>query len=302
MEQRPTALAGWLFFLELLFLSVFYFFGERMLAGYSSAAPLYAIAITETAAFIGTALLLPLITGQKLVNPRRKPPSVVYVPLIVYGSVAAGIIVYLVNSALAFFTKTEFSGLTSLYPALGAKIGEFPGIALLLLVLLPSVCEEFALRGRIYPLLEERGTAAAVFVSAVAMPLLYVYPGAATAMLLTGAAAALMAHYSRSLIGAMAVQLACRFTLWLGDRINASPALSESLMAVNLGALVLLCLFLFLFMGSIEGLLKDKLVIRAKKGGDSAAADLWGAMYNPGFLLFILLYIARLVIFFMRRL
>lgn len=300
MELKKSAWAGWLLFLALLFLSVFYLFGTKILMGYTSSAPFYSIAITEIVAFTGTAFLLPAITQVKLPSKRKLLPSPVYVPLIVYGSVSTGIIVYIVNCLLAAFTGTKFAGLASIYPMVSWGVTQFPGAAFFLLVLIPSVCEEAVLRGRIFPLLEENGLACAVFMSAVCMPLLYVYPGAGTAVLLMGASAALMTFYTDSIIGAMAVHFCCRLALWLGDIINQSASLSDNIRSVNCIAAAILFIFLFLTLKAVEDLLTDKMILKADPGPDNAAANLWNSMYSLGFLLFILLYIARLVIYFMQ--
>lgn len=59
-------------------------------------------------------------------------------------------------------------------------------IVIMTLVVIPAFVQEVMLRGTLLPLFETQGTAAALVLSTICMPMLYVYPSAAPLTLVIG--------------------------------------------------------------------------------------------------------------------
>ena len=177
-----------------------------------------------------------------------------------------------------------------------------PILVFFALVLLPAVLEEILLRGTVYPLCEREGTAAAVFFSALIMPLLYVYPQASMTGLLIGTVSAVMSYMCDSLCAAMAVHFACRAALWLGDLMTANQNFMNY-------AGIFVCILLFFFficvyrsLRNYEGLMRDELLCPAKRGASDATVNLRRLFFSVGFGLFVVVFVIRFISMVLRYL
>ena len=78
MGLKPTSLAGWCLFVLLLFLSAFYVVSGHLLSMPGAWGPRFSIALTESVAFFGGAVLLRFLAKDRKLNRRLRPVSRVY--------------------------------------------------------------------------------------------------------------------------------------------------------------------------------------------------------------------------------
>ncbi len=119
------------------------------------------------------------------------------------------------------------------------------GLVIATLVVIPALVQEVFLRGALFSLFEKQGTAAALVLSTISMPMLYVYPSAAPLVLVIGFLCALETYYTNSVWPAVLTHLLCRLALYGGDLLYASDALAGRMVIVVAVAVVLFLLFLF---------------------------------------------------------
>lgn len=93
----------------------------------------------------------------------------------------------------------------------------------------------------------------------------------------------------------MFTHLLCRLALYGGDLLYASEALAGRTAVVATAAVVLFLLFLFSLLRGTEGLLRDGLLERFQRGPERTSENIWNSLKTLGFLLFLILYITRLV-------
>lgn len=296
MDMKPSGLAGWLVLVPMLFLSVFYFLISSFLSENAGAAAVLCTGICILIAFGGTKLAVGLSTTlSRAVRPVPYTVSRVFRPFVAWISIASALLCVLLNILLSVFSRAPFWGLSGLYPMLTESIASHRFLTFLMLVLIPSVFEELLLRGTVFPVCGSEGTAAAVFFSALTMPMLFVYPQAVMTGLVIGLMCALVCHMTQSLAAAVWVHFACRFALWLCDIAAAGAGF------MRFGGIwSALTLFIFLLcayrtLRSFEGLLKDDLVAPVVRGSSDAAVNLKNLMLCPGFILFAVLFFIRLI-------
>lgn len=296
MDRKLSSYAGWLVFIPMLFMSVFYLLADGFLREDTGAGGIVCVAVCIFAAFFGTKLAANLYRPlRSAVRPRPFRAARVYIPFIVWVSLSCALFAVFLNILTSVFAGTSFWGLTGFYPMLAENMTGHPAAAFFLLVLMPAVLEEFVLRGMLYPLCEREGTAAAVFFCALVMPLFYVYPQAAMAGLVIGTVGAVMSYMTDSLFAAIAVHFACRSALWLGDIAAASKGFMEY-------AGIFVCILLFFFficiyqsLKNYEGLMRDELLHPAKPGAADAMRNLRNLFATVGFGLFAATFIVRFI-------
>lgn len=295
MGLKPTSLAGWCLFVLLLFLSAFYVVSGHLLSMPGAWGPRFSIALTESVAFFGGAVLLRFLAKDRKLNRRLRPVSRVYTSFALLTAVTAALGLFLLNVGLAHIVREPYRGLDALYPMLSRTVDVPAGLVIATLVVIPALVQEVFLRGALFSLFEKQGTAAALVLSTISMPMLYVYPSAAPLVLVIGFLCALETYYTNSVWPAVLTHLLCRLALYGGDLLYASDALAGRTVIVVAVAVVLFLLFLFSLLRSCEGLLRDGLLEHFQKGPERTAENLWASFRTLGFLLFLLLYITRLV-------
>ncbi len=294
MGLKRSHLAGWCLFVLLVFLSAFYFLSAHLLTMPAAWGARISVALVEGTAFLGAAVALHFAAKGSGLRRRLRLPSRVYLSFILLLSLTAALGAALLQMGLARLLHLSYRGLGALYPMLVRTTDvPFP-LVFLTLILIPALAEELLLRGALFPLFEEEGTAVAVAFSAVCMPLLYVYPSAALPSLLIGLVCALETYYTGSVWPAALTHLLCRLALYGSDLLAArTEARPEIVVTV---AVVLFLLSLFSFLRSCEGLLRDGLLEHFQKGPAGAMDSTLGIVRTPGFLLFLLLYLVRLTL------
>ena len=295
MGLKPTSLAGWCLFVLLLFLSAFYVVSGHLLSMPGTWGPRFSIALTESVAFFGGAVLLRVLTKDRKLNRRLRPASHVYMSFTLLTGITAALGLFLFNVGLAHIVHEPYRGLDAFYPMLSRTVDVPTGIVVVTLVVIPALVQEVFLRGTLFSLFEKQGTATALVMSTVCMPMLYVYPSAAPLVLVIGFLCALETYYTNSIWPAVFTHMLCRLTLYGGDLLYASEAFAGRTVIVVAVAIVLFLLFLFSLLRSCEGLLRDGLLEHFQKGPERTAENLWTSFKTLGFLLFLLLYITRLV-------
>ena len=295
MGLKPTSLAGWSLFLLLLFLSSFYVLSGHLLGMPAAWGPRFSIALEESVAFFGGAILLRVLTKDRRLNRRLRPPSRVYFSFTVLVGITVALGIFLLNVGLAHVLREPYRGIDALYPMLSRTADVPHWIVIMTLVVIPAFVQEVMLRGTLLPLFETQGTAAALVLSTICMPMLYVYPSAAPLTLVIGFFCALETYYTNSVWPAVFTHLLCRLALYGGDLLYASEALAGRTAVVATAAVVLFLLFLFSLLRGTEGLLRDGLLERFQRGPERTSENIWNSLKTLGFLLFLILYITRLV-------
>ncbi len=295
MGLKPTSLAGWCLFVLLLFLSAFYVVSGHLLSMPGAWGPRFSIALMEGVAFFGGAVLLRSLTGDRLLTRRLRPASRVYTSFTFLTGITAALGIFLLNVGISSIIREPYRGLDSLYPMLSRTVEVPVWIVILTLVVIPAMAQEVLLRGALFSLYEKQGTAAAVVLSTVSMPMLYVYPSAAPLTLVVGFLCSLETYYTGSVWPTVWTHLLCRLALYGGDLLYASEWFAGRTAIVLAVAVVLFLLFLFSLLRSCEGLLRDGLLEHFQKGPERTSENLWKSFQTLGFLLFLLLYITRLV-------
>lgn len=297
MDRKLTGYAGWLVFIPMLFLSVFYLLTTGFLTEDTTGiGSILCVGISVLIAFGGTRLCANFfrpMRGEVKLRPFRT--SRVYTQFVLWVSLATALGVVFINLLISIFSSAPFWGLGGLYPMLAENIAVHPFWGLILLAILPAVVEELLLRGLVFPICETESTAAAVFYSALIMPLLYVYPQAAMGGLVIGAVCAILAYMTDSLWAAVSVHLCCRVALWLCDL----AVRNEKVMAWS-GIVVCILLFLFFIciyrvLRTYEGLMRDELIHPAKVGEPDAMLNLRNLFVTVGFGLFVLTALIRFI-------
>ncbi len=296
MDKKLSSYAGWLVYIPMLFMSVFYLLTSGFLQEGGGTGAIICVAVCIFVAFFGTKLAANFYRPLRA-QVRKRPfwAARVYIPFIVWVSLSCALFVVFLNILTSIFAGTPFWGLTGFYPMLMENVTAHPAASFFLLVLMPAVLEEVLLRGTVYPLCEREGTAAAVFFSALVMPLMYVYPQAAMAGLVIGGVGAVAGYMTDALCAAVAVHLACRTALWIGDFAAASEVFMEY-------AGIFVCILLFSFficvyqsLRNYEGLLRDELLHPAKPGAADATVNLRHLFLTAGFGLFAATFIIRFI-------
>ena len=295
MGLKPSALAGWSLFVLLLFLSAFYQLTGHLLALPGAWGARVLVALSELIAYIGAAVLLRRSARELSLHRRRFAPPRVYGSFVLLTAVTTALGVFLLHVVLARITGTGYRGLSALYPMLTRHATVPPGLTLLCLVVVPAIAEEAFLRGPLFSLYESHGTAAAVLLTAVVMPMLAVYPSAAPALLVMGLVSGLMAYYTGAIWPGMLTGILSRAALYAGDLIYASEPLSGRTVIFVAAAALCFLVFLFSLLRCAEGLLKDEFLEHFAKGPARAAENGWNALAAFGSLCFLVLYIVRLV-------
>lgn len=296
MGLKPSALAGWSLFVLLLFLSAFYRLTGHLLALPGAWGARVLVALAELIAYLGAAILLRRSARGLSLRRRKFAPPRVYGSFVLLTAVTTALGVFLLHVVLARMTGTGFRGLSALYPMLTRHATVPPGLTLLCLVVLPALVEEAFLRGPLFSLYESHGTAVAVLVTTVAMPMLAVYPSAAPALLLMGLVSGMLAYDTGALWPGMLTGILSRAALYAGDLIYASEALAGKTVFFVAAAALCFLVFLFSLLRCTEGLLKDEILEHFAKGPARAAENGWNAIFAFGFLFFLVLYIVRLVL------
>ncbi len=303
MDKRLSSYAGWLVFIPMLFVSVFYLLAEDFLLETVGAGAILCVAVSIFVAFAGTKMAVRFY--RPLSSKIRKRPfklARVYIPFVFWVSLSCALFAVFLNILTSIFAGVSFWGLRGFYPMLADSMPAHPILVFFALVLLPAVLEEILLRGTVYPLCEREGTAAAVFFSALIMPLLYVYPQASMTGLLIGTVSAVMSYMCDSLCAAMAVHFACRAALWLGDLMTANQNFMNY-------AGIFVCILLFFFficvyrsLRNYEGLMRDELLCPAKRGASDATVNLRRLFFSVGFGLFVVVFVIRFISMVLRYL
>lgn len=296
MDKKLSSYAGWLVFIPMLFMSVFYLLTSDFLQEGDGTGAIVCAAVCIFVAFFGTKLVANFSRPLRAqISKRPFWAARVYIPFLVWISLSCALLVVFFNILISIFSGAKFWGLTGFYPMLAENMIAHPAASFFLLALMPAVLEEVLLRGTVYPLCEREGTAAAVFFSALVMPLLYVYPQAAMAGLLMGGVSAVVCFMTDSLGAAVGVHLACRTALWLGDFAAASEKFMEY-------AGIFVCILLFFFficvyqsLKNYEGLLRDELLHPAKPGAADATVNLRRLFLTAGFGLLAAAFIVRFI-------
>lgn len=295
MDLKPSSLAGWSLFVLLLFLSAFYVVSGHLLSMPGAWGPRFSIALAEGVAFAGGAILLRVVTKDRSLNRRLRPASRVYTSFAVLTAITAALGLFLLNVGLAHILHESYRGIDSLYPMLSRSADVPPWIVIVTLIVIPAFTQELLLRGTLFPLFEKQGTIAAIVLSTICMPMLYVYPSAAPLVLVIGFLCGLETYYTNSVWPAVLTHLLCRLALYGGDLLYASELFAGRTVIVVAAAIVLFLLFLFSLLRGVEGLLRDGLMEHLEKGPERTAENLWNSFRTLGFLLFLALYITRLV-------
>lgn len=295
MGLKPSSLAGWSLFMLLLFLSAFYVVSGHLLSMPAAWGPRFSVALAEGVAYIGGAVLLRFAAKDRRLNRRLRPAARTYTSFTVLMGITAALGIFLLNVGLAHILHEPYRGLDSLYPMLSRTADVPPWIVIVTLVVIPALAQEILLRGALFSLFEKQGTAAAVVMSTICMPMLYVYPSAAPLVLVIGFLCAVETYYTDSVWPAAFTHLLCRLALYGGDLLYTSEAVAGRTVIVVAAAVVLFLLFLFSLLRGAEGLLRDGLLEHFQKGPERTSENLWNSLKTLGFLLFMILYITRLV-------
>lgn len=294
MGLKPNQLAGWCLFVVLLFLSVFYLLAGHLLSMPASWGARVSVVLAEGTAFLGAAAGLRLISRDRKLFRRLRPVSNVYYSFSLLLSLTAGLFLFLLQPGFSRLMHTSHWGLSALYPTLVRS----PDVPFLLsfvtLVLIPALSQELLLRGGLFSIFEEQGTAYAVVFSTVCMPLLYLYPSAAVPSIAIGLLCSAETYYTGSVWPAVLTHLFCRLGLYCSDLLFTASGIRTELVIAVAGVLFLLCLFSFL--RSCEGLLRDGLLEHFQKPEDRSIERIWTITRTPGALLFLILYMVRLVL------
>ena len=295
MGLKPTSLAGWCLFVLLLFLSAFYVVSGHLLSMPGAWGPRFSIALTESVAFFGGAVLLRFLAKDRKLNRRLRPVSRVYTSFALLTAVTAALGLFLLNVGLARTSYASLTGARRPLPNALPHGGRARGAGDRDARCHPALVQEVFLRGALFSLFEKQGTAAALVLSTISMPMLYVYPSAAPLVLVDRlfVRARDVLHELRLAGGAHASALP-------PGAIRRGPALclrrargthgdrgrrgGRALPAVP-----------FSLLRSCEGALRDGLLARFQKGRSAWLKNLWASFGTLGFLLFLLLYITRLV-------
>lgn len=294
MELKRTHLAGWCLFVVLLFLSAFYLLAGHLLSMPASWGARVSIALAEGTAYLGAALGLRLLTRDRTLYRRIRPVSHVYMSFTLLLALTAALFLFLLQLGFSQLMRTSHRGLAALYPML-IRTENIPfSLVFLTLILIPALSQELLLRGGLFSLLEEEGTAAAVIFTTVAMPLLYVHPSAAVPTLAIGLLCSLETYYTGSVWPAVLTHALCRLALYCGDLLWSARGVRTELVVCI--AVVLFLLSLFSFLRSCEGLLRDDLLEHFRRTQDRSIENVWHITRTPGALLFLLLYLVRLVL------
>lgn len=294
MRLKPTQLAGWCLFVVLLFLSVFYLLAGHLLSMPASWGARISLALAEGTAFLGAAAALRFISRDRKVFRRLQPVSRVYFSFTLLLSLTAALLLFLLQPGFSALMHTGRRGLSAIYPMLARSSSVPFFLSFLTLILVPALAQELLLRGGLFSLLEEDGTAFAVIFSTICMPLLYVYPSAAVPSLAIGLLCSLETYYTDSVWPAVLTHLLCRLGLYCADLLFSSEGVRTDLVIIAAAVLFLLCLFSLL--RCCEGLLRDDLLEHFKKTEDRSIEHVWNVTRTPGALLFLILYMVRLVL------
>lgn len=294
MGVKPSAHAGWCLFVLLLFLTAFYLMAGSLLSVPGSWGARIAVMLAEGAAFFGGCLLVRALSGKSR-PPRRyyRFPSRVYVSFSLFAAAAAALGVFLLQIGVARVMQESYRGLEAIYPML-VRTADVPfPLVFLTLVLVPALSQELFLRGGLFPVFETDGLPTALVLSTLSLPMLYVHPTATLPLLFVSLVCTLETFYTGSVWPAVFTHLLCRLALLAGTLLLAAGAAELHGKLIIAAAVVLFLLFLFSLLRAQEGLLRDGLLERFERGGGSE--NLVAFFRTPGFLLFLLLYLLRLV-------
>ena len=127
------------------------------------------VALFQTAPFLIPSFIIALYgaVSKKPVSLRLNAPPKKSFGFIVSISVSASLLSLLINCAVAALTGSSYYKTVSY----SSEIGGSTALALLLMVVLPAVFEEFFFRGVLLSALSSGGTGAAIFVSAICFAL-----------------------------------------------------------------------------------------------------------------------------------
>lgn len=293
--MKPTTTAGWLVFVPMLFMSVFYLTTASFLDGNNGISALVCTGVCIAAAFLGTRIAASAVwTHKSEKNARKFLMPRLYMPFVIWISLAAALLAVLLNIITSYITKTSAWGLTGFYPMLKDNMNAYPALVFILFVIIPSILEELLLRGIVFPMCESQGTAAAVYYSALTTAMMFVYPQAVMAGLIIGTVAAIACHVTQSLSAAVAVHFTCRMMLWLCDAVLRSSTQDHSAIWT---AIVLFLFFICIYrtLHTFEALLKSDLVGSYKPGAKDATENLKNLTFNTGFGLFVLIFVVRFI-------
>ena len=294
MQLKPSALAGWISFVVLLFLSVFYFMAGPMLK--VAAGPARYIVLGSVELFIFGVPLLFLVKYrplQGLCDLRAKKMGK-FKLFVLFTSLAAMFLSFVLN-----FISTDTGsgqGLSVYYPSSGHATFFEIIASVLALAVIPALVEELLVRGALFSLYEKRGTITAVLVTSMSFAMLHTDPDVLLSTFAASLFYGMLVYITGSIWSSVFAHLISNVYSILVTILAANYTFNLYWSYFFAANVVLFFVFLFFALRELEGHSKDGAMPLLDRGKNSFRVSLTGAVKNTGFLLFALLFLVRLTL------
>ncbi len=302
MQLKPSALAGWVLFLLLLFLSVFYALAGLGTSVTVNAAAYLVLGGAEILIFGIPALVLRQYKPfRSLIRLRGRPAHRYFAMNVLFASLAVAFASFSAYAPSFLLSGGVPEGLSAFYPIHSGVPEGFAWIMALSLVIIPGIMEEMLLRGAVFSLYEKRGTAAALIMTTLAQAMLQRDPGMLGPALVMGLGCGLLAYCTDSVWPCMLAHMAVNgYAMLTGVLAEFYPD-AQFWRYYTAGNTAAFFLCAYVAVRTLRNLVREEQVPEADPGPAALHVNLAGAVTTKGFLLFTGLFAVRMILAIVAR-